>query len=111
MLGAKRERWQESCARAATEQDPEKLNALVQEQEIGQLLQEKAGSPYKLTTSRQVTTIKQRPCIQSARTLPLLGEGVVVRWKRVWRGKPFPYQKIGAFRVQYKTSERKPVPF
>jgi hypothetical protein len=49
MLGAKRERWHESCARAATEQDPEKLNALVQKQEIDQLLQEKQD---RLTNSQ-----------------------------------------------------------
>jgi hypothetical protein len=47
MLGAKRERWQESCALAATEQDPEKLNALVPE--IDQLLQEKQD---RLTNSQ-----------------------------------------------------------
>jgi hypothetical protein len=39
MQGKIRERWQELCARAADEQDPERLMELVRE--INQLLEEK----------------------------------------------------------------------
>ena len=39
MQGAKKERWQELCAQAADEQDPEKLSALIAE--IDRLLGEK----------------------------------------------------------------------
>ena len=39
MQGEKKERWMELCARAATEQDPEKLMELVRE--INALLEEK----------------------------------------------------------------------
>jgi len=40
MDGEKKERWMELCARAAVEQDPEKLHALVDE--IDRLLQGRA---------------------------------------------------------------------
>lgn len=39
MQGKKRERWEDLCAQAADEQDPEKLLELVKE--INQLLEEK----------------------------------------------------------------------
>jgi hypothetical protein len=39
MIGDTKERWQELCEQAATEQDPEKLVALAEE--IGRLLEEK----------------------------------------------------------------------
>jgi hypothetical protein len=39
MKGEKKERWQELCEQAATEQDPDKLSDLIEE--IDKMLQEK----------------------------------------------------------------------
>lgn len=56
MKGETRERWQHLCAKAADEQDPQKLLELVQE--INRLLQEKeqrlAGQPVSANAADAV---------------------------------------------------------